>query len=293
MALLDLAFKAVDPPRRAVVPRTLRRPSAAVRTLPGYLIVGAQKSGTTSLQHYLDSEPGVRAPLVKEVHFFDHHARRGTGWYRSNFPLAGRDRHWLAGEASPYYLLHPHAPARAAAVVPDVRIVAVLRNPVTRAYSYFQHARALGFEPIADFAEALAREGERTDDAWQQLVRTGRRQLAVERYSYLRRGRYAPQLRRWLEAFRAEQILVVTSDELFRDSRRTLPLVYRHIGLSAAPARAFERRHARAYPPMSSAVRAWLTDYFADDVADVEALLPRRTNWLDHQPSSPATAATP
>jgi len=279
MKLRDLAAGNGDGPRRAAAPRLARRPTAQLRVLPDYLLIGAQKAGTTSLQHHLTGHPDVRSPLVKEVHFFDHHWERGTGWYRTHFPVGRRDRTWITGDASPYYLLHPDAPRRAALVVPEARLVAVLRDPITRAYSHFQHSRALGHEPVDDFATALALESERTDDAWRTLQLTGRRQPAVEWFSYVRRGRYAPQLRRWLAEFPFEQLLVLTSEDLFRDAAEALALTHAHLGLAHRGGARLEARHTRSYPPMTAQVRAYLTSVFADDVAEVEQLLGRATGW--------------
>ena len=101
-----------------------RLATAPVRTLPDFLIIGAQKSGTTFLYQLLVQHPHVKPAFVKEVHYFDLEYRKGVNWYRSHFPLQMRNsREYITGEASPYYLFHPHAPRRASAVVPDAKLV--------------------------------------------------------------------------------------------------------------------------------------------------------------------------
>ena len=89
----------------------VRRTTSRWRTLPDYLIIGAQKAGTTSLYDYLQSSPDIRPALTKEVHFFDRNFQRGPAWYRAHFPLSSATRDWVTGEASPYYLLHPRVPS--------------------------------------------------------------------------------------------------------------------------------------------------------------------------------------
>ncbi len=104
-------------------------------TLPNFLIIGAQKAGTTSLASYLAAHPDVIAPKWKEVHFFDLNYARGVEWYRSHFVRNAahrlraslRIRRAAAGDATPYYMLHPRAPIRAADLIPAARIIVLLR----------------------------------------------------------------------------------------------------------------------------------------------------------------------
>ena len=114
--------------------------------------------------------------------------------------------HRLTGEATPYLLFHPLCPERVRAVVPGVRLVVLLRDPVDRAYSHYRHERRLGHEDLG-FREALQLERERLSDRsdW----------FAHQHHSYVARGEYVIQLRRWLEAFPTEQFLFVESEEMF------------------------------------------------------------------------------
>src|SRR5215470_750369 len=128
-----------------------RRATASARALPDFLIIGAQKAGTTSLYAYLTAHRDVRPAGRKEVHYFDlgftAGAELGEGWYRSMFPLRARlaldgrrtGRPVRTGEASPYYLFHPAAPQRAAALVPEARLLVLVRDPVERAWSHYRH----------------------------------------------------------------------------------------------------------------------------------------------------------
>lgn len=254
--------------------------TAGRRALPDFLIIGAQKAGTSSLYHYLSRSPDIREAATKELHYFDHRFGDGPRWYRAQFPVEGTDRSWLTGEATPYYLLHPGVPGRVAGHIPGVRLVALLRDPVARAYSHFQHSRALGFEPLSDFAEAIAAESERTDDAWARLERGAVREPAVEQFTYLRRSRYAPQLRRWLAVFPRESLLVHTAEELYRDPGEIVDSVRRHLGRppTTQPV-TWDARNARGYDPLDVDLRRQLRDGFADDIAEVEAILQRPTGW--------------
>ncbi|MFO7955055.1 sulfotransferase family protein [Thioalkalivibrio sp.] len=135
------------------------------RGLPDFIIIGAQKSGTTSLYAYLSQHPQLFPSSTKEVHFFDGGLdpsvdtfKKGMPWYRAHFPLRkNMGANQRTFEASPLYIFNPLAPERIANVVPNVKIIALLRNPTERAISHFFHERRRGREPLA-IDEALEKE---------------------------------------------------------------------------------------------------------------------------------------
>ncbi len=145
--------------------RRARLATAGARRLPDFLVIGAQRAGSTSLFAQLCAHPGVAAPSHKEIHYFDLQSFRGPRWYRSHFPPVASSRGRITGEASPYYLFHPAVPARVAEALPEVRLIALLRDPVARAYSHYQlsvrdgheHARFRG--GVAGRARAPGRRG--------------------------------------------------------------------------------------------------------------------------------------
>ena len=124
----------------SAVERVARRASADLRALPDFVIIGAQKAGTTSLWRYLVEHPQIVGPTEKEIHFFDARFDRGARWYRARFPLRASLRRGarLTFEASPYYLAHPFVPARVRAMLPDAKLVVLLRDPVERAWSHYR-----------------------------------------------------------------------------------------------------------------------------------------------------------
>jgi hypothetical protein len=115
---------------------------AGTGTLPDFIIIGANKAGTSSLYYLLTKHPYVKRAAAKELNFFDIYFDRGVEWYRWCFPAPRwkNGRRTITGEASPRYLFHPYAAKRMAEVVPQVRLIALLRNPVDKAYSDYQQA---------------------------------------------------------------------------------------------------------------------------------------------------------
>ena len=176
-------------------------------TMPNFLVIGAAKSGTTSLYHYLGQHPQVYVSPVKEPNFFalegekpDFRApgseERINSWsvtdveaYRALFEGAGEEE--ALGEASAMYLYSEKAPGRIRHHLPNTKLVAVLRDPVERAYSSFLHLKRNGREPLDDFVEALEAEERRIRDNWEWI------------WHYKNMGFYHEQLRRYHEAFGA------------------------------------------------------------------------------------------
>ncbi|SEJ40430.1 Sulfotransferase domain-containing protein [Demequina mangrovi] len=264
---------------------SLRRADARRRALPDYLIIGAQKSGTTSLSAYLDQLSDYRPAFRKEVHYFDHNHERSASWYRAHFPRDDRpgSDSWAVGDATPFYLAHPEVPHRAASLIPRARIIAVLRDPVERAYSHFQHSRARGTEPLEDFATALRLEQERTAGAWRSLRNGALRAPAAEHFSYAERGFYARQLKRWYAEFPAEQILVGFSSDLFADPRSFVSAAASHIGrpMRATESVDFAPRNTRVYDGIDETVAAELRALYAEDSVELRTMLGRPLPWAD------------
>lgn len=254
-----------------VTEKMWRRLTAAARLRPTFLIIGAQKSGTSALFRYMLEHPLVLPPLRKEVHYFDFCHHRGPGWYRAHFPPR-RPGAWMTGEASPSYMLHPLAPIRAAAFDPDLKLIAILRDPVERALSHHAMARRTGRDSLS-FEDAVEAEPERLSDFEEALVSApGNLHCSARRHSYLRRGRYAEQLEAWLAHFPRENLLLLRTEEFWADGNRTLNRVFAFLGLPPHRLPIPEYTGQRRYT-IDPALRKRLERHFAEDQARLKALL--------------------
>ncbi len=189
--------------------------TASYRPLPHFVILGAQRGGTTSLYRWLSSHPDVAPALKKEVHFFDGHYDKGIRWYRAHFALGHRGR--ISGESCPYLLFHPLAPGRVARDLPaTARFVVLLREPAERAISQYWHWRQQGRWETESLERAIELEDERLAPQTERFLR-GERSVEHIAFSYVARGEYAGQLRRWFDAVGQERILVLESEQLAAD----------------------------------------------------------------------------
>ena len=274
----------------------MARPTSGTRPLPDYLIVGGQRCGTTSLHHYLVQHPGVLpARFTKGVHWFDVAFDKPESWYRANFPTGSRRRTAgerlgypvVTGEASPYYLFHPEVPGRVAGVMPDAKIIVVLRDPIERAWSHYHHERARGFEDL-EFGAALDAEATRLAGADAVLAAPNGHHFSHQHHSYVARGRYAEQLNRWDAHLPADQILVLFSTDLRDDTGPTMARVHRFLGLPELPTATDRRWNKQSNPELSDPVRARLQDAFAESDQQLAERLDRPLPWAS--PSASARA---
>jgi len=231
--------------------RAIGRPELG-HALPDFLVIGAMKAGTTFLFAALAAHPHVIRSRRREIHFFGSKFQRGTSWYRTHFPTGIELRRYRAmtGEGSTSYLANPDSPGRIRSVLPGVRMIALLRDPVDRAISNYFHEQRTGRETLP-IAEALAAE-----DARQ---RPGH-------FSYRRRGLYAEQLARYNALFPRDQLLVLKSEALFAEPQRVIDRVYRFLDLDPElGARDYTPRNLGGYDPSQVAASVYeeLTRYYA------------------------------
>jgi hypothetical protein len=264
------------------------RPTAGLRLLPDYLIIGAQRAGTTSLHRYLVQHPAVRTMLrTKGVHFFDTSYGRGIDWYASRFPTKlyawyvarRRGVALVTGEASPYYLFHPHVPGRVAEHLPGVKLIVLLRDPGQRAYSQYQHEVARGFETLS-FEAAVDAEPERLAAETERLLAEPLyHSFSHQHHSYLARGRYHEQLAAWRSLFSDDQLLILSSERFFAAPDQAFRQVLDFLGLPPFTPAAYEKHNAYDYRQMGEALRGRLVEHFREPNRRLYEALGRDFGW--------------
>lgn len=194
--------------------------------LPNFLIIGAMKAGTTSMYHYLRAHPSIFMSEEKEIHFFNRNANweRGPAWYAAHF--AGAGNALAIGEASPGYTMYPHRPQtaeRVAALLPEARLIYLVRHPIERMRSHYLHFLAEGKElPPID-------------------------QALVDDPLFMDMSRYSLQLSRYTPNFDESQILVLTSEALRLERDEVMRRVFTFLGVEPLPVteREFHRTSAK------------------------------------------------
>jgi hypothetical protein len=206
-------------------------PRAGSRMRPDYLVVGTKRGGSTSFADWLEQHPQVAPCLARKgTHYFDTNHRRGRAWYASRFAKVSAG-YRVTGEASPYYMFHPLAADRIKQELPDVKIIAVLREPVDRLLSQYRYEVERGHE-TESLERALDLEDARIAGEIDRL-RTDQNYdgYAYRHFSYLHRGHYAEQLLHLQERFPVENMLILQSEDMFRQPNETLATAWRFLGL--------------------------------------------------------------
>jgi hypothetical protein len=264
-----------------------RKLTAGYRLLPHFIIISVERGGTTSLYRYLTQHPFVAEAFRKEVDYFDFNWSRGLRWYRAHFPTRWqaawtRARHGhplVAGEATPYYFYHPLVPGRIAQTLPEVKLIALFRNPVERAYSHYnmncrQKKESLSFE------EAIEREETRLQGEYAQLEKG---EIAFSdhhyKFGYQFRGIYVDRLELWHRYFPPERLLILRSEDLYENPPAVLDQVIDFLGLSPWKLTEFRAYNQKPYQPIRPETRCKLAEYFAPHNERLYEYLGRDFDW--------------
>jgi hypothetical protein len=262
----------------------LQKITGATGSLPDFLIIGAQRCGSSSLFAYLNGHPAILGSRHKEVHFFDNpdNYRRGEPWYRAHFLSLTKRRRLeqrigvcpLVLEATPEYLYNAGAVERIHELLPSARLIALLRNPIDRAYSHYRFALARGringpFEVAVNKALNALSDTESTN-------RPGFSAMPAE---LLHRGLYAQQIDRVLRKHPPERLLVIQAEDLFERPVEIYDETLEFLGLPHFPLENTAIINSRPGPPMDSGVRNLLATFFKPHNAALEELLGREFNW--------------
>ncbi|HTS20271.1 MAG TPA: sulfotransferase [Casimicrobiaceae bacterium] len=243
------------------------RPPLSAAKQVDFLGVGAQKAGTSALDVYLRQHPELCLPRRKEMHFFDRNrffAVEPVDYANYHRAFDPRPPQRLLGEVTPAYIYNPNAIERIARYNPAMRLIVLLRNPITRAYSHWNMVRHRGFDNLP-FIEAIKAEPER--------VRTNAPMLAAQ-YAYVDRGFYARQLERMWRHFPREQTIVLKTEELQDHPKEALSRVASFLGIEPFQKIRKTMVHAWEYPePLREEDRRYLAEVYATEIRELERLL--------------------
>lgn len=249
------------------------------RVLPDFLVLGAMKAGSTTFHQYIINHPNVIPASIKEVHYFDYYYG-SNAWYRSNFPKKDEMKKngisYLTGEATPQYLFHPLAPKRVFELIPKVKLIAVLRNPIDRAFSHYNHNVRNGTESLS-FEDAIFHREKKLNQENKNLLSNNDYDVVFfERYNYLNLGKYAEQLSEWFKFFPKEQFFVCKTEDL---SSNTLINAYEFLGLPSFDPGKIDSLNSGKYNVMKKSTREQLNKLFAPHNSKLSTLLNMEFNW--------------
>jgi hypothetical protein len=251
--------------------------SGPLHKYPDYLIIGASRSGTTSLFEYLIRHPNVEDPTTKQIHYFDKYYVRGKNWYKNHFPLKWKKG--ISGDATPYYYNSPDAAKRIQNLIPSVKIIMMCRNPVDRAYSHYFY-EFYGRNETLSFEDAIEKEGERIQDEFERMESDAN--FYSEKYyknSYLDSGKYEKHLQKWLTHFPTSQFLFIKSEDFYKSTSEIFSEIQKFLNIPQSDLPEYKIFRAEKYPDMEQKLRKKLEEYFKPYNEKFYKLIGKNFGW--------------
>ena len=247
--------------------------SALAPSYPHFLIVGQQKCGTTSLYSYLIKHPQILPALKKEIHFWNENLDLGEDWYLSHFPAIASGSGYITGEASATYLDTVHIVPKIAKILPDIKIIVLLRNPVDRTISHY-HMRSRDRNESASMQDAVfSGIVARDNDSEIKPMDSG------QDNRYLAGSRYVELLRKWMSVIPREQFLVLRSEDLFMNPMEVVNRTFDFLGVEPHELSNYRKSNSGSYVPIPEQSRQLLCDYFDVYNQQLEDYLGMTFDW--------------
>ena len=273
--------------RYVLCDRKFRGLTSPLRVLPDFIVIGVGRGGTTTLHHNLSKNPSLFSASYDETGFFDENFHLGLNWYRSLFPtkftknkIIKNSNNFLSYEVTPSYIRKPWTARRIKKILPNVKLIAILRNPVDRTYSHYNMSVNEGnnknsFQNIMDKnfkeLEKLSSYDKTSDEYFKNFVE----------HSHLARGLYAEQLKTWFNIFDKKQIHITSTENLSSNPQQTFSKIFNFLEIPDYKVKKLENKRKGNYLPMQNNVRKKLLNYFKPYNEELFELIGQKFNWND------------
>ena len=278
-------------PYRFSFEKLYRKMTSRLRQLPDFIIIGAGRAGTTALYSYLIQHPLIVAAStdnnesVADLHFFEYIISNNIQWYKSHFPILfskpnNHKNSFTTGEYTSTYMYHPDVPKRIFNLLPKIKLIVILRNPIDKAYSTYQQQFRFG-EYTTSFEDTINAEFRRID------LNKNFPELNSNNYDFenfvaqniIRHGIYADYLEAWLKIFDRKQILILNSDDLKKSTTETLRRVFNFLNVSNYDIKDTSQVNVGKYPPINKITRKKLIEFFKPHNQRLNKLLDTEFDW--------------
>jgi hypothetical protein len=261
----------------------LRKYTSSLRTMPDFHIAGTQKGGTTSLAYYLAQHTDVDFSKTKELHFFNQTADHPLKNYKLHFPLKGKkmfNSNLISGESTPDYMIYPQYAELVKKLMPNLKIVVLLKNPVDRAISHYKHNLMMSREWMS-IEDALEIEDKRINLDYIDLLSSNKDAIKnYSNFSYKAKGLYYQQIEWLYEHFPKDQIMIIQSEEFFKNTLPVYNSVLEFLQLKSVEGIDFEPKNvAKVKKEINQSVRDGLKTYFEPFNEKLYTLIGKRYDW--------------
>ena len=262
--------------------------AGSFNVLPDFLLIGASRSGSTSLYQGLVEHPNIHTAKTKEIQFFGTKYPRGINWYRYHFPskfkkfsLKIKKEKFITGEGTTPSLDYPHVPKLVKKIIPNVKLILILRNPIDRAYSNY-NAAVKNKKMTLSFEDAIKTEEARIKGIMEKMKEDAN--YISTKYSFnamLNRGKYYFAIKRWMDVFPKNQFFIIKSEDFFENTKKVFGELHEFLDV---PKFDFDsdiiyNERRRTISAMKSKTRDDLIEYFRPYNEKLYKLLDRDFDW--------------
>lgn len=255
------------------------------RILPDFIIIGAMKSGTTSLSYNISEHPCVLPPAYDEIGFFDVNFDLGFNWYKSLFPTTFKKNKILSkygffstGDDTPFYFWREDAVIRIKQFLPSSKFLVILRNPIDRAYSNYVD-ELNQFSSVPSFEDMIQREIEIIDSENNYCLSKTNFKRYSRNPSHIAKGFYAEQLEIWFKHFERNQFFIISTEDLSMCPYETMNKIYNFLELPAYSIKNPQKKKSKIYLPMKTETRKFLIEYYKPHNKKLFNLIGKNFNW--------------
>ena len=255
-----------------------------LRVLPDFIIIGSMKCGTTSLYYDICEHPCASPAAYDEIGFFDSNFHLGLNWYRSMFPTKRRiedirrkEGVAITGEDTPFYFWNPVAAKRIQKLLPNIKLITILRNPIDRAYSEYQDL--VSSESNSPSFETFIENEINTRRKDSSLITEENFEIFNQKNSYLLKGIYVDQLKIWAGLFPKEQIFTLSTENLNSEPITALESVFQYLNLPDYKIKNIQHQKQKKYVPMNSQTRKILIEFFKPHNERLFKFIGKKFDW--------------
>ena len=255
-----------------------------LRVLPDFIIIGSMKCGTTSLYYDICEHPCASPAAYDEIGFFDSNFHLGLNWYRSMFPrkkqiedVRQKEGVAITGEDTPFYFWNPVAAKRIQKLLPNIKLITILRNPIDRAYSEYQDL--VSSESNSPSFETFIENEINTRRKDSSLITEENFEIFNQKNSYLLKGIYVDQLKIWAGLFPKEQIFTLSTENLNSEPITALESVFQYLNLPDYKIKNIQRQKQKKYVPMNSQTRKILIEFFKPHNERLFKFIGKKFDW--------------
>ena len=266
--------------RYIIIGRKFKGITAAQRKLPDFLVIGGKRCGTTTLFEFLRQHQMIAEPVIDHMGFFDDNYSIGINYYKSFFPIKTEETaKKLDYDVTTSYLTSPFVAERVAKEIPNVKIIVLLRNPTSRAWSDYNASQKkdASEEEFQTYIYDYLQELEASD--FEEKVSKNDYNMSEPFSNFIKKGLYAVYLKKWLKLFPRKNFLFISTESFSKDENKVFKQIFDFLGLSNFEIHKLQRMSKGNYEKLNPKIKNKLDLFFASHNDELFKLINEKYDW--------------